>query len=97
MAAPDPVGCWGSVTLMRDLFNLPVTVITGPATDNEVGRDYVKAELQIPAHNALRDAEGLVGVVRDALEARAQATNDSHQTSESSLQSAVVSRQMVHN
>ena len=67
MAAPDPVGCWGAVTLMRDLFDLPVTVITGPATDNEVGRDYVTAELQLPAHNALRDAEGLVEVVRSAI------------------------------
>jgi hypothetical protein len=71
MAAPDPVGCWGAVTLMRDLFNLPVSVITGPATDNEVGRDYVKAELQLPAHNALRDAAGLVSVIRQALQARA--------------------------
>jgi len=70
MAAPDPVGCWGAVTLMHDLFGLPVTVITGPATDNEVGRDYIKAELQLPAHNALRDAEGLVEVVRAAVEAR---------------------------
>jgi len=73
MAAPDPVGCWGAVTLMRDLFGLPVTLITGPATDNEVGRDYVKAELQLPAHNALRDSEGLVEVVRAALEARLSA------------------------
>lgn len=70
MAAPDPVGCWGSVTLMRDRFGLPVTVLTGPATDNEVGRDYIKAELQIPAHNALRDAQGLIEVVRSALESR---------------------------
>jgi len=68
MAAPDPVGCWGAVTLMRDLFGLPVTVITGPATDNEVGRDYIRAELQLPAHNALRDADGLVQIVRQALE-----------------------------
>jgi hypothetical protein len=70
MAAPDPVGCWGSVTLMRDLFGLPVTVLTGPATDNEVGRDYIKAELQLPAFNALRDAQGLVDIVRAALESR---------------------------
>jgi hypothetical protein len=70
MAAPDPVGCWGAVTLMRDRFGLPVTVITGPATDNEVGRDYVTAELKLPAHNALRDADGLVAVVREALERR---------------------------
>jgi hypothetical protein len=71
MAAPDPVGCWGAVTLMRDLFDLPVTVITGPATDNEVGRDYVQGELQLPAHNALRDAAGLVQVVRQAMDRRA--------------------------
>lgn len=70
MAAPDPVGCWGAVQLMRNEFGLDVTVITGPATDNEVGRDYVNAELRIPAHNALRDAAGLVDVVRAALEAR---------------------------
>jgi hypothetical protein len=69
LAAPDPVGCWGAVTLMRDRFNLPVTVITGPATDNEVGRDYVLKELGLPAHNAMRDAERLVEVVRTALSA----------------------------
>jgi hypothetical protein len=38
-----------------------------------VGRDYVKAELRLPAHNALRDADGLVDVIRTALEARAAA------------------------
>ncbi len=70
MAAPDPVGCWGAVTLMRDLFGLPVTVLTGPATDNEVGRDYVKAELRLPAFNALREAPALVEVVRQALDMR---------------------------
>ena len=70
MAAPDPVGCWGAVTLMRDLFGLPVTGLTGPATDNEVGRDYVKAELRLPAFNALREAPALVEVVRQALDAR---------------------------
>ena len=74
MAAPDPVGCWGAVTLMRDLFGLPVTVLTGPATDNEVGRDYVKAELRLPAFNALREAPALVEVVRQALDARLAAS-----------------------
>ena len=67
MAAPDPVGCWGATQLMRDEFGLAVTVITGPATDNEVGRDYVRAQLGLPAHNAIRDAAGLVAVVRGAL------------------------------
>jgi hypothetical protein len=69
MAAPDPVGCWGASELMRNRFGLPVTVITGPATDNEVGRDYIRAELRVPAHNALREAPALVEVVREALQA----------------------------
>ena len=41
MAAPDPVACWGAVELMRREFGLPITAITGPATDNEVGQVYI--------------------------------------------------------
>lgn len=67
MAAPDPVGCWGSAELMTKTFHLPITVITGPATDNEVGRDYIEQVLHLPAHNALRDAAGLTSVVLNAL------------------------------
>ncbi len=68
MAAPDPVACWGAAELMRREFNLPITAITGPATDNEVGQVYIQTGLGLPAHNARRDAEGLLGVVRQALE-----------------------------
>ena len=68
MAAPDPVACWGAAQLMRDEFELPITAITGPATDNDVGRDYIRAELGLPAHNAMRDAAGLLEVVTGALE-----------------------------
>jgi hypothetical protein len=68
MAAPDPVACWGAAELMRNRFHLPVTVITGPATDNEVGQVYVRGSLGLPAHNARRNAAGLVGVVRKALD-----------------------------
>ncbi len=69
MAAPDPVACWGAAELMKREFGLPITAITGPATDNEVGRDYIAAQLQLPAHNARRDAEGLIQAVHAALEA----------------------------
>lgn len=68
MAAPDPVGCWGALELMRDEFHLPITVMTGPATDNAVGRDYIVASLGIPAHNARRDAEGLLERVVEGIE-----------------------------
>jgi hypothetical protein len=67
MCAPDPVACWGAAELYKNEFRLPITVISGPATDNEVGRRYVRESLGLPAHNALREAPAFVGVVRDAL------------------------------
>lgn len=70
MAAPDPVACWGALELMTRKFHLPVTVLTGPATDNEVGRSYIRNSLGIPAHNALRDAGGLLETVKSALRTR---------------------------
>jgi hypothetical protein len=67
VAAPDPVACWGAKELMRTEFGLSITAITGPATDNEVGRRYISQELDLPAHNARRDAAGLVIRVEDAI------------------------------
>jgi hypothetical protein len=67
MAAPDPVACWGAAELMRREFDLPITAITGPATDNEVGQVYITGGLGLPAHNARRDAAGLLAVVRQAI------------------------------
>ena len=69
VAAPDPVGCWGAHQLFMHQFHRPITCFTGPATDNQVGRDYIQGQLGLPAHNALRDAPGLVSTVRDALAA----------------------------
>jgi hypothetical protein len=68
MAAPDPVACWGAANLMRNEFGLPITVITGPATDNEVGSAYVRSGLGLPAHNARHDAAALIAITRQALE-----------------------------
>jgi nicotinamide mononucleotide (NMN) deamidase PncC len=61
------VACWGAAELMRREFALPITAITGPATDNEVGQVYITTELGLAAHNALRGAAGLVGAVRKAI------------------------------
>lgn len=68
VAAPDPVGCWGAVEILRRDYGITATVLTGPATDNEVGLDYIRSHLGVPAHNARRDAAGLVTVVRRAVE-----------------------------
>jgi hypothetical protein len=76
MAAPDPVACWGAAELMRREFDLPITAITGPATDNEVGQVYITTGLGLPAHNARRDAGGLLSVVRRALDAWTEGRRD---------------------
>jgi len=68
MAAPDPVGCWGALQLYRDRFHRPITVFTGPATDNEVGRDYIRGELGLPAFNARLAPAELIAQVESALE-----------------------------
>ena len=67
MAAPDPVACWGALELYRNRFKLPITVFTGPATDNQVGRDFIAGTLHHPSHNALRDAAGLVDAVEPSV------------------------------
>jgi hypothetical protein len=71
VCAPDPVGCWGVAELYRKQFELPITAISGPATDNDVGREFVRTTLGIPAYNARREAEQLVDLVRETLSAPA--------------------------
>jgi nicotinamide mononucleotide (NMN) deamidase PncC len=80
------VACWGATELMRDRFGLPITVITGPATDNEVGQVYIQTELGLPAHNARRDAAGLLSVVRESL----QAWREGHESQVTSPSSAEI-------
>jgi hypothetical protein len=91
MAAPDPVACWGAAELMGRQFDLPITAITGPATDNEVGLNYIQSSLGLPAHNARRDAAGLLEVVRRAVSewSRGHAANDSRLATRGSLLTTV--------
>jgi hypothetical protein len=69
VCAADPVGCWGAAEIFR-AWGLPITVVSGPATDNEVGRDYIRGALGLPARNALHDPAGLVETVAHALDAQ---------------------------
>jgi hypothetical protein len=80
MAAPDPVGCWGAAELMRREFDLPITAVTGPATDNEVGQVYITTGLGLAAHNARRDAAGLVDTVRSSLASWTERTERTEKT-----------------
>ena len=74
MAAPDPVGCWGADQLMRNTYGLPITVLTGPATDNQVGVDIILEHTGVKAFNAMSNpaALGDASIIAVGLGARAQ-------------------------
>ena len=65
--APDQVGAWGAVEILRTTFGLAPTVISGPATDNEVGCRFIRDRLGLPAANARAGDGALAGIVREAL------------------------------
>ena len=52
VCANDPVGAWGAQRLLAERFDLRIDVVSGPATDNQVGTRYVERELDLAAINA---------------------------------------------
>ncbi len=52
VCANDPVGAWGARRILKEQFGLAIDVISGPATDNDVGVRYVKERLGVTAINA---------------------------------------------
>jgi hypothetical protein len=63
LCANDPVAAWGGVRLLREDFGLEPGVVTGPATDNVVGRDIITERLKCDAVNAVTDGAALGDVV----------------------------------
>ncbi|HEX6999418.1 MAG TPA: hypothetical protein VF322_14860 [Gammaproteobacteria bacterium] len=59
LCANDPVGAWGGAKLLREEFQIEPTVITGPATDNQVGIDIIHERANVPAINALSNGAEL--------------------------------------
>jgi len=53
LCANDPVAAWGGVKILRDEFDLEPDVVTGPATDNAVGKEIIAERLAIDAINAI--------------------------------------------
>jgi hypothetical protein len=56
LCANDPVGAAGGVDILRNEFNLDTQLVTGPATDNDVGCNIIQKRLNIPAINAITNA-----------------------------------------
>ncbi|MGI9308273.1 MAG: hypothetical protein ACR2P6_03355 [Gammaproteobacteria bacterium] len=55
LCANDPVAAWGGVRLLRDELGIQPDLVTGPATDNQVGRELIQQRLGINAINAITD------------------------------------------
>lgn len=67
LCAADPVGCWGAAEIFGREYGLPIAVVSGPVTDNQVGRAFVQDALGLPAHNARHDATGLLAAIERTL------------------------------
>ena len=69
LCANDPVAAWGGAHILREQFDIEPTVVTGPATDNDVGIDQIAERLSLPGINALSNGAALGDAVADALSA----------------------------
>jgi hypothetical protein len=67
LCANDPVAAWGGVKLLREDFDCEPHVVTGPATDNLVGKELIVDRLGLPAVNAVTDGVELGDVVAGIL------------------------------
>jgi len=59
LCANDPVSAWGGIRLLREEFDLEADLVSGPATDNVVGREIIGQRLGLPAINAVTDGNAL--------------------------------------
>jgi hypothetical protein len=67
LSANDPVAAWGGVKLLRERFGIEPCVVTGPATDNQVGVDIITGQLGVPAFNAISAGPALGDRVLEAI------------------------------
>jgi hypothetical protein len=67
LCANDPVAAWGGAKILREQLGIEPTVISGPATDNAVGVDQIRARLDLPAINALTNGPALGDAIAAAL------------------------------
>jgi len=70
LCANDPVGATGGVQLLANEFGLSCDLVTGPATDNKVGRDVVTERVGLRAINAITDGADLGDAVAEVLQER---------------------------
>lgn len=59
LCANDPAGVAGAIADLNTRYGITVDVVTGPATDNQVGTRFVEREFGVPAINARTHGEAL--------------------------------------
>lgn len=67
LCANDPVAAWGGVKLLRDDFGIEPAVVTGPATDNDVGKEIIAQRMGVQAINAVSDSMRIGDAVTEAV------------------------------
>jgi len=67
LCANDPVSAWGGAKILRDEFGIEPAVVTGPATDNDVGVQQIAERMSLPGINALSNGVALGDMVAGLL------------------------------
>lgn len=67
LSANDPVAAWGGVKLLRERFGIEPCVVTGPATDNQVGVEIIASQMGVAAFNAISAGPALGDRVIEAV------------------------------
>ncbi len=68
LCANDPVAAWGGARILRDEYGIEPAVVTGPATDNDVGIEQIAERCSLPAINALSNGVALGDMVAALLD-----------------------------
>lgn len=63
LCAVDPVGAYGAERLFEDRFSQSISVVSGPVTDNEVGRSQIETILGVPAINVFQDLGAMSSIL----------------------------------
>ncbi len=67
LCANDPVAAWGGAKILREQYGIEPALVSGPATDNDVGIEQIRSGLALPAINALTAGTALGDRVAAAL------------------------------
>jgi len=67
LSANDPVAAWGGVKLLRERFGIEPCAVTGPATDNQVGVEIIREQMNVEAFNAISHPADLGDHIIDKL------------------------------